>query len=88
MAAIFQAALTRLSDFLVETPTDVTAKMEAAGLETNQILLIMLAFQIGCVWLLISGDSWLPNLARCFLFYIVCAGGVAIECRVPLFKEA
>ena len=75
------------TNFLVEVPTDVTAKMEAAGLANNQILLTLLAFQIGCVVLLIKANKTIPNLARVFLFYVVCAGGVAIECRVQLFKD-
>ena len=87
MAAIFQNALTALADFLVEVPTNVTAQMESFGLANNQILLILLAFQVSCVYLLIAGDKWIPNPVRVFLFYIVCAGGVAIECRVPLFKD-
>ena len=64
MAAVFQNALHATTNFLVEVPTDVTAKMESFGLENNEILLIMLAFQIGCVFLLIKGDKVIPNLVR------------------------
>ena len=80
-----------LANFAVDVPTQFTALLEQrAGLSNGQILLFMLGFQCVSVVLLLrvhAARGGLATLTRLMLFYGICAGGVAIECRVPLFKH-